>query len=79
MTEAPFDEEKCISQGPESTLERQLVENYLKEKGYSLESLHKLPPDQAKELMKEACTYASLKLAELESKSKFRDEIRFPK
>jgi hypothetical protein len=79
MPETPVDEENCISEGPESTLERQLVENYLKDKGYSLDSLHQLPPEKAKELMKEACLYASLKLAELESKAKFREEIRFTK
>jgi hypothetical protein len=67
-----------MSEGPQSALEKQLVEDYLKSKGYNRQDLHKLPEEQAKELMMEACNYASLKLAELESKSKFRDEIRAP-
>jgi hypothetical protein len=54
------------------------VEDYLQSKGYQKEDLQKLPKEQAKALMKEACTYASLKLAELEAKSQFRDEIRSP-
>jgi len=78
VSDAPFEIDKCMSEGPESALEKQLVEDYLKSKGYTREALHQMPPETVKELMKEACTYASLKLAELESKSKFRDEIRAP-
>jgi hypothetical protein len=78
MTEKPFDTEECISEGPQSSLERHLVEDYLQSKGYTKEDLKKLPKDQARALMKEACTHASLKLAELEAKSQFRDDIRAP-
>ena len=70
--------EECMSEGPHSALEKQLVEDYLKSKGYSRKDLQKLPKETARKLMKEACSYASLKLAELESKSKFREEIRAP-
>jgi hypothetical protein len=78
MTEKPFDTEECISEGPQSALERHLVEDYLQSKGYHKEDLAGLPKAEAKVLMREACTYASLKLAELEAKSQFRDEIRSP-
>lgn len=78
MAEKPFDPEECISEGPQSALERHLVEDYLQSKGYKKEDLQKLPKEQAKALMREACTYASLKLAELEAKSQFRDDIRAP-
>jgi hypothetical protein len=78
MTEVPLELDGCMSEGPESALEKQLVEDYLKSKGYRREDLHKMPEEQARELMREACTYASLKLAELESKSQFREEIRAP-
>ena len=78
MSDIPLDVDECMSKGPESALEKHLVEDYLKTKSYTLEELHRLPPEVAKPLMKEACSYASLKLAELESKSKFRDDIRAP-
>jgi hypothetical protein len=78
MSDKPLDLDGCMSEGPESALEKQLVEDYLKTKGYSREDLHHMPEEQARELMREACTYASLKLAELESKSQFREEIRAP-
>ena len=62
---------------PQSPLERQLIIDYLSEKGYSLKDIKTLPPNQAKQLMTKACTYASLKLAEIEARSKFRHKIRF--
>lgn len=72
------DMERCASEGPQSALEKNLIEEYLQEKGHSLESLHRLPKDAAQRLMREACTYASLKLAEVESRARFRDEIHGP-
>jgi hypothetical protein len=70
--------DECLSEGPQSALEKKFVEEYLQSKGYSREALHKLPQEQAKQLMKEACMYASLKLAEVQARSQFRDEIRQP-
>lgn len=78
MSNIPSDVDEGMSKGPESALEKQLVEDFLKTKGYTWEELHQLPPEVSKQLLKEACTYASLKLSELESKSKFRDDIRAP-
>jgi hypothetical protein len=62
---------------PQSSLERQLISDYLMEKGYRLETLKILPRNQVKKLMTEACTYASLKLAEIEARSQFRRKIWF--
>ena len=70
-----FDIERCADELPESALERNLIRDYLREKGYSIEDLQKLPPEEAKSLMIEACQYAALKLAEVESRAKFRREI----
>jgi hypothetical protein len=80
MTEKNISEdlERCVGEWPESALERELIREYLREKGYSMEDLHKLPEEDAKSLMREACLYAALKLAEVESKAKFRQEIHMP-
>lgn len=59
-------------------LERKLIAEYLADRGYKLGNLEKLPEAQAKQLMKEACRYADLKLAEIESRSKFRKKIQGP-
>jgi len=60
---------------PNAVLEKALIEEYLKEQGYSLEEVEKLPPETAQRLMKEASRYASLKLEEIEARARFVDEI----
>lgn len=57
-------------------MERMLIEEYLARHGYRLADLHTLPEAKAKALMKEACQYASLKLAQVESTARFRESIR---
>jgi hypothetical protein len=70
--------DECITKGPQSVLERRFIREYLHSKGYRLEELKKLPEKEMKELMSEACKYASLKLAEFESRAQFREDIRAP-
>ena len=54
-----------------ASLETTLIEEYLREKGYSMEDFKKLPVDVAEQLMKEASQYASLKLEEVEARAHF--------
>jgi hypothetical protein len=69
--------EECTEEGPQSALERKLIEEYLSEKGYHLSDLQALPERDARRLMREACRYASLKLAEVESRAQLRKEIHY--
>lgn len=69
---------ECTEKRPESAIEKAFLEEYLNAQGYSLAALKTLPEEKAKELMTEACKYASLKLAQFESKAGFRDKIRGP-
>ena len=62
---------------PHSELERQLINDYLREKGYSLNELKNLPEEESHRLRVEACSYASLKLAEIEARARFRHRIKF--
>ncbi len=78
MSEKPIDVDECMSEGPQSALEKKFVEDYLQSKGYSRKDLPELSEELVKQLMKEACMYASLKLAEVQAKSQFRDEIHLP-
>lgn len=57
-------------------LEKCLIEEYLKGKGHTQESLKTLPEDEAHQLMKEASTYASSKLAEIEIRARFTEDLR---
>ena len=68
----------CQKQGPQSDMEKALINEFLRSRGLTLADLKTLPPDKAKALMTEACQFASLKLAQLESKVGFREKIRGP-
>jgi hypothetical protein len=56
-------------------LERLLIETYLKGKGYTMDALKGMPEEVAKQLMKEACTYASGKLTEVEVKARLMQAL----
>lgn len=59
-------------------LERTLIEAYLTGKGFTRDDLLDLPEDEARQLMKEASTYASSKLAEVELRAHFVQELHGP-
>ena len=68
----------CMKEGPQKAMEKTFLEEFLRKQVYSLAKLKTLPPEQRRALMIEACKYASLKLAQVESKAGFRDKIRGP-
>lgn len=78
MTENTLLTGKPATDRPEYDLERNLIVEYLRSKGYSLAGLKELPEDLANDLMKEACRYAAFKMAEIEARSKFRHKIEAP-
>lgn len=65
-------------EGPQSALEKKYIQEFLQSKGVNLEKLSTLPIEEQKILMREASRYASLKLAEVESRAKFRHDIHSP-
>jgi hypothetical protein len=60
---------------PKAELEVKYIAEYLHEKGYSIRELNELPEAEAIRLRTEASQYASLKLAELESRARLRRKI----
>jgi hypothetical protein len=60
---------------PNALLEKALIAEYLKEKGYSHEDLKKLPAELVEKLMKEASQYASLKMEEVQARAHFVKEL----
>jgi len=60
---------------PNALLENALIEEYLHEKGYSMEDFRKLPTDVVEKLMKEASQYASLRMEEVEARAHFVNEL----
>jgi len=62
--------------GPKTILERTLVAEYLLSKGYLISELDGLSPKVAQILLKEACQFTVLKLAEIEVRERFPWETR---
>ncbi len=56
-------------------LEKALIEEYLHEKGSSMEALRSLPAEQAEKLMTEASQYASLKMEEVSARAHLVQEL----
>lgn len=66
----------CVQEGPQLAMERMLLEEYLAQHGHCLAELDTLPQEKAQALMRAACRYASLRLAELESTAHLREKLR---
>ncbi len=63
------------TEDPNTLLEKALIEEYLREKGYSRKALKKLPAELVETLMKEATQYAALKMEEIEARAHFIEEL----
>lgn len=66
---------EVFMEDPERMLEEEFVAQYLKSKGYTLETARKLPAEEFKKLMIEANTYAASKVAEVENRARIVHEI----
>jgi hypothetical protein len=76
MTDVKSELDRLLAEGPQSVLESSLIAQYLLSKGYLVSDLKDLPEQTAKSLMKKACLYAALKLAEIESRAKLRRGLK---
>ena len=61
-----------------AALERMLVDEFLESRGHTRQSVGELPPAQATALQTAASQYASLRLAEIESRAHYVEEIHRP-
>lgn len=75
---APTKNHQSTAEDIHAFLEKTLIETYLKGKGCTLDDLKDLPEKEAKQLMKEASTYASSKLAEVELRAHLVQELHGP-
>jgi hypothetical protein len=62
-------------EAPLGGLERALIEEFVRRRGYDPLRLDDLPEDERTNLLKDASVYASGKLMEVESRSRFLDEM----
>jgi hypothetical protein len=60
---------------PQAELETALIDEFLRLRGVSRHTLQEIPEEKATALMREASTYASARLTELESRAHYVHEI----
>jgi hypothetical protein len=63
------------SDAPLGQLERSLIDEFVRSRGHSHESLGQLPEAERERLLREASLYASVRMAEVESRSHYVHEI----
>ena len=63
------------SADPHAPLERALIDEFLAERGHTLRSVDWLPLPERRELLFRAVAYASQRLAEIESRAHFVDDL----
>jgi len=73
----PSQDEQSTMEDPLADLEKMYIQRFLAERGVKWCDLAKLPADELKKIMTEACQYASARLAEVEAKVEFRQDIRY--
>jgi hypothetical protein len=76
LNKKPDDTHASSEEDIHAELERSLIIEYLTRKGYTLESLNKLPEDEAHQIMSEASTYASGKLAEIDNRARYTQNLK---
>jgi hypothetical protein len=60
---------------PLAQLERAFIDEFLRMRGYDVDTLRQLPDDKATALLKQATMYASCRLTEVESRARFVDDL----
>ena len=60
---------------PQGPLECALIDEFLAERGHTLQSIGGLPLPERRELMRRAASHATLRLAEIEARAHFVDDL----
>lgn len=75
MREPRITPDTFVMEEPHAALEKKYIEEYLHRKGYTVQNLHELPEEEAKQLMIEASIHASTKLAVVETRKRLLHEL----
>jgi hypothetical protein len=60
---------------PHAPLERSMIEEFLRARGHTLQSVAQLPPGEATDLLRAASTDATLRLSEIESRAHYVKDL----
>jgi hypothetical protein len=78
MTGETIELNRLFVVGSHTVLERTLISEYLLCNGYQISDLRELSPEVAISLIREACQFAAIRLAEIEFGDKCLQKIRLP-
>jgi hypothetical protein len=67
--------ESVRSGDPHGPLECALIDEFLADRGHTLQSVGRLPLSERRELLRRAASYATLRLAEIEARAHFVDGL----
>ena len=62
-------------QDPNGLLESELINEFLRTRGYDLQSVENLPDDERRRLLRQASMHAAGRLTEIEARAHFVDEL----
>jgi hypothetical protein len=68
-------EDRAVATDVHAALERALIQEYLRERGHSGETVSRLPSGEQARLLRAASSCASLRLAEMESRARLLEEL----
>jgi hypothetical protein len=71
----PPDRSEFPIEEPEAALERAFIDDYLKTHGHDPRALRMLPEEQVRTILREAVQYAAARLAELEARAHYVNEL----
>ena len=63
---------------PQAQLERAFIDEFLRDRGCDLSTVDRRPPDERRSLMVGASQYAATKLAEIDARAAYLDELHGP-
>jgi hypothetical protein len=67
--------ERGRSTDPHGWLECALIDEFLTERGHTWRSVENLPAPERRELLRRAASFATLRLAEIEARAHFVDDL----
>ncbi len=71
-----FDADQTVRPDQTAELERALIADFLEQRGHTVQSVKQLPDEARHALMRSASLHASMRLAEVETRAHYVDDLR---
>ena len=71
-----FDADQMVRPDQTAELERALIADFLEQRGHTVQSVKQMPDEERHALMRSASLHASMRLAEVETRAHYVDDLR---